>query len=89
MISISVLPDCASILVKTPEHLELSYTVSVSPTQQMPVILAGSEEQKRKYLGRMTEEPLMCVSNHFCRSREKICGHNFTYFHDAWRREKV
>ncbi|XP_068604684.1 medium-chain specific acyl-CoA dehydrogenase, mitochondrial [Brachionichthys hirsutus] len=32
---------------------------------QMPVILAGSEEQKRKYLGRMTEEPLMsayCVT---------------------------
>ncbi|KAI3374703.1 hypothetical protein L3Q82_021274 [Scortum barcoo] len=28
---------------------------------QMPVILAGNEEQKRKYLGRMTEEPLMCA----------------------------
>ncbi|XP_028328430.1 medium-chain specific acyl-CoA dehydrogenase, mitochondrial isoform X2 [Gouania willdenowi] len=28
---------------------------------QMPVIIAGSEEQKRKYLGRMTEEPLMCA----------------------------
>eukprot|EP00045_Choanoeca_perplexa_P005147 m.43761 g.43761 ORF g.43761 m.43761 type:complete len:410 (+) comp12958_c0_seq1:961-2190(+) len=26
---------------------------------QMPVILAGNEEQKAKYLGRMTEEPLM------------------------------
>lgn len=28
---------------------------------QMPVILAGNEEQKKKYLGRMTEEPLMCA----------------------------
>ncbi|XP_026170343.1 medium-chain specific acyl-CoA dehydrogenase, mitochondrial [Mastacembelus armatus] len=28
---------------------------------QMPVILAGSDAQKRKYLGRMTEEPLMCA----------------------------
>ena len=30
--------------------------------QQMPVIIAGNEAQKKKYLGRMTEEPLMCVS---------------------------
>ncbi|KAM6919737.1 medium-chain specific acyl-CoA dehydrogenase, mitochondrial [Lycodopsis pacificus] len=28
---------------------------------QMPVILAGSEAQKAKYLGRMIEEPLMCA----------------------------
>ncbi|CAL4136796.1 unnamed protein product, partial [Meganyctiphanes norvegica] len=28
---------------------------------QMPVILGGNEEQKAKYLGRMTEEPLMCA----------------------------
>lgn len=27
---------------------------------QMPVIIAGNEQQKAKYLGRMTEEPLMC-----------------------------
>lgn len=26
-----------------------------------PVILAGTEEQKKKYLGRLTEEPLMCA----------------------------
>ncbi|GAA5923329.1 uncharacterized protein JCM15063_003613 [Sporobolomyces koalae] len=26
-----------------------------------PIILAGTEEQKRKYLGRLTEEPLMCA----------------------------
>ncbi|KAL2097517.1 hypothetical protein ACEWY4_006724 [Coilia grayii] len=28
---------------------------------QMPVIIAGSDAQKKKYLGRMTEEPLMCA----------------------------
>ena len=28
----------------------------------MPVILAGNDEQKKKYLGRMTEEPLVAVS---------------------------
>ena len=30
--------------------------------QQMPVIIAGNKEQQKKYLGRMLEEPLMCVS---------------------------
>uniref|UniRef100_A0A8C9TPQ0 Medium-chain specific acyl-CoA dehydrogenase, mitochondrial n=1 Tax=Scleropages formosus TaxID=113540 RepID=A0A8C9TPQ0_SCLFO len=28
---------------------------------QMPVIIAGNDMQKKKYLGRMTEEPLMCA----------------------------
>lgn len=28
---------------------------------QMPVIIAGNDQQKKKYLGRMTEEPLMCA----------------------------
>ncbi|XP_071115631.1 medium-chain specific acyl-CoA dehydrogenase, mitochondrial-like isoform X2 [Haliotis cracherodii] len=28
---------------------------------QMPVIIAGNEAQKKKYLGRMMEEPLMCA----------------------------
>lgn len=28
---------------------------------QMPLILAGNDEQKKKYLGRMMEEPLMCA----------------------------
>ncbi|XP_060686012.1 medium-chain specific acyl-CoA dehydrogenase, mitochondrial [Hemiscyllium ocellatum] len=28
---------------------------------QMPVILAGNEAQQKKYLGRMTEAPLMCA----------------------------
>lgn len=27
----------------------------------MPIILAGNDEQKKKYLGRLTEEPLMCA----------------------------
>lgn len=26
-----------------------------------PIILAGNEAQKQKYLGRMTEEPLVCA----------------------------
>jgi hypothetical protein len=30
--------------------------------QQIPVVLAGNKEQKKKYLGRMVEEPLICVS---------------------------
>jgi len=29
--------------------------------QEAPVILAGNDEQKKKYLTRMTEEPLKCV----------------------------
>uniref|UniRef100_A0A8V0X6C0 Medium-chain specific acyl-CoA dehydrogenase, mitochondrial n=1 Tax=Gallus gallus TaxID=9031 RepID=A0A8V0X6C0_CHICK len=28
---------------------------------QMPLIIAGNERQQRKYLGRMTEEPIMCA----------------------------
>ncbi|XP_033081218.1 medium-chain specific acyl-CoA dehydrogenase, mitochondrial isoform X2 [Trachypithecus francoisi] len=28
---------------------------------QMPLIIAGNEQQKKKYLGRFTEEPLMCA----------------------------
>ncbi|XP_002739489.1 medium-chain specific acyl-CoA dehydrogenase, mitochondrial-like [Saccoglossus kowalevskii] len=28
---------------------------------QTPVIIAGNDEQKKKYLGRMVEEPLMCA----------------------------
>ena len=35
--------------------------------QQMPVIIAGNKEQQKKYLGRMLEEPLMCVSHHLSR----------------------
>uniref|UniRef100_A0A2K6UKG8 Medium-chain specific acyl-CoA dehydrogenase, mitochondrial n=1 Tax=Saimiri boliviensis boliviensis TaxID=39432 RepID=A0A2K6UKG8_SAIBB len=28
---------------------------------EIPVIIAGNDQQKKKYLGRMTEEPLMCA----------------------------
>lgn len=28
----------------------------------MPLIIAGNDQQQKKYLGRLTEEPLMCVS---------------------------
>ncbi|XP_069863412.1 medium-chain specific acyl-CoA dehydrogenase, mitochondrial isoform X1 [Dipodomys merriami] len=28
---------------------------------QMPVIIAGNDQQQKKYLGRLTEEPLMCA----------------------------
>ncbi|PVD21868.1 hypothetical protein C0Q70_17670 [Pomacea canaliculata] len=28
---------------------------------QMPIIISGNAEQQKKYLGRMTEEPLMCA----------------------------
>lgn len=31
--------------------------------QQCPVVVGGNHEQKKKYLGRMTEEPLHCVSD--------------------------
>lgn len=31
----------------------------------MPVIIAGNDQQKKKYLGRMTEQPMMCVSMFF------------------------
>jgi len=33
--------------------------------QQAPVILSGNNEQKKKYLTRMTEEPLYCVCVRF------------------------
>ena len=36
--------------------------VEANSLGQMPVILGGNDEQKKKYLGRMIEEPLMCVS---------------------------
>ena len=29
--------------------------------QEMPIILSGNDEQKKKYLTRMIEEPLMSV----------------------------
>ena len=42
----------------------------------MPVILAGNEEQKKNYLGRMTaanaDNPLMCVSIDHSWDRERV-----------------
>lgn len=35
--------------------------IEANTLAQMPVILAGSSDQKKKYLGRMTEEPLKCA----------------------------
>jgi hypothetical protein len=29
-----------------------------------PVIIAGTDEQKKRFLGRMIDEPLVCVSIH-------------------------
>ncbi|XDA70074.1 hypothetical protein R6Z07F_000449 [Ovis aries] len=37
---------------------------------QMPVIIAGNDQQQKKYLGRMTEEPLMCA----CCVTEPVAG---------------
>ena len=34
--------------------------IEANTLAQMPVILAGNDAQKKKYLGRMTEEPLKC-----------------------------
>jgi acyl-CoA dehydrogenase len=35
--------------------------IEANSLAQMPVILAGNDAQKKKYLGRMTEEPLKCA----------------------------
>lgn len=35
--------------------------IEANTLAQMPVILAGNDAQKKKYLGRMTEEPLKCA----------------------------
>jgi len=29
-----------------------------------PVIFAGNDEQKKRFLGRLIDEPMMCVSIH-------------------------
>lgn len=33
---------------------------------QAPLIMAGNEEQKKKYLGRLVEEPITAVSFNSC-----------------------
>mmetsp|Transcript_15149 Transcript_15149/g.45354 ORF Transcript_15149/g.45354 Transcript_15149/m.45354 type:complete len:430 (-) Transcript_15149:46-1335(-) len=39
----------------------VSTAIEANTLAQMPVILAGTEAQKKKYLGRMTEAPLKCA----------------------------
>ena len=39
----------------------ISTAILANGLAEMPVIIAGSEEQKKKYLGRMTEEPLLAA----------------------------
>ncbi len=43
-----------------------------------PVIVAGNDEQKKRFLGRMIEEPLMCV----CIISIKICFWLCNHFRD-------
>lgn len=46
----------------------------------MPVIISGNDAQKKKYLGRMTEEPLVAVSAQTARSRRNIHTSHFSSF---------
>jgi hypothetical protein len=41
--------------------------------QEAPVILAGNHEQKKKYLSRMIEEPLIAVGLQFYSSNFDCC----------------
>ena len=41
--------------------------VEANSLGQMPVIIAGNDEQQKEYLGRMIAEPLLCVSSARCR----------------------
>ena len=42
--------------------ITLQVAIEANSLGEMPVIVAGNDAQKKKYLGRMLEEPLMCVS---------------------------
>lgn len=49
----------------------ISTAILANGLAEAPVILAGNEEQKKKYLGRMTESPLIaayCVTEPGCGS---------------------
>ena len=46
------------------ECVYVCVSVCSSAVQQAPVLVAANHELKKKYLGRMTEEPLMAVSEH-------------------------
>jgi hypothetical protein len=43
------------------EFTGIQTAIEANGLASAPVILAGTEEQKMKYLGRLTEEPLMCA----------------------------
>ncbi len=52
--------------------------------QQMPVIIGGNAEQQKKYLGRMVEEPLMCVSTlnnkkYIISCQKLLTNHNYPW----------
>lgn len=51
-------------------HLFPPAAIEANGLASAPVIIGGNDAQKRKYLGRLTEEPLMCAygassSSHF------------------------
>jgi len=52
--------------VKIKDFYHFNLTVHNAPCfkhlQGAPVVIAGSDEQKKKYLGRLIEEPIICVS---------------------------
>ena len=50
----------------------------------MPVMLAGNDAQKKKYLGRMTEDPLMCVSSQSLLSTSTPGGYLGTLVNPWW-----
>ena len=46
------------------DHFDITLQVAIEANSlgEMPVFVAGIDAQKKKYLGRMLEVPLMCVS---------------------------
>ena len=58
-------------------------SVCSSAVQQAPVLVAANHELKKKYLGRMIEEPLMAVSEHTPPHTAEcpLCTHVFTYMY--------
>lgn len=64
---VPLLPDTTSNFIRictdVPSYEYASGTAAIEANglASAPVILAGNDAQKRKYLGRLTEEPLMCA----------------------------
>lgn len=58
---------CATVII-IPTYIYIKLYIFL---QQMPIIISGNAEQQKKYLGRMTEEPLMCVSTEILLQRGK------------------